>query len=1156
MGTGLTRARGSGWLISASAILMLVLVAPAAHAQFERGQISGVVKDATGAVLPGVTVTATNLQTRVPRSVVTDGTGFYTFPNLQPGRYELTAELEGFKKHVQSDVQLDAAGSLVLEFELETGALTEAITVTAESTPLQSDVAVRKTVESKDIEQMALNGRNPIGVAGLKAGVLGGSFNNYGFNNLGNGNFNINGSRPEENNITIDGATAIRTRSSGNIIGIQNVDAVQEVQVLTANYMPEFGRASGGQIRMVTKSGSNRYSGSASYYYRDDSLQANSWARNRSTNPAENSGPAPFDYKQYGYSFGGPMPLDVFKDKLFFFGAQEWVNFFQVQNSVITVPTEKMRNGDFSELLDPNNGYYSGARIIANPATGQPFAGNIIPQNMLSPNGMAFLRAFPAPTPGFRQGSNNASITSPNPQDQRKDNIRFDYRLDDRNQFTYRFSRYNWVAVDAFRGGMTFARTDWERPNRTMTASWTSQLSSTLINEATYTYSKDDVLINVFEEGGVYQRSKYGIDYPYVFQEKEIFDKVPTVSISGFQEIDGGPYPAFSAGPIHTVSNTTTWVKGRHTLKGGVQIEYSGEDDFDQINVNAIPGGTNNQNGRFEFRDSRGGGTTGTAIANAALGLYTNYAELGERNYTEWRALATDIFLQDSWKPTAALTIEGGFRWVFWPPWYSNTNNIANFDTRFYDVANEAVIDPSTGRIVSGPRYNGIVLPGDGFEGDAANSSLAQDPAVLALFRGEPRGFSETHYNAIEPRLGVAYKLNDRTVLRGSSGIFHNRVTLNDSSLLGGQPPFQPMVTIANGGADNPGGGTGASGLPFANTGQDPVFKHPTAYMWSVGVQREIPFGFTVDVSYVGRKGLYLPRERNVNQLLPGTIQANPVVNIAALRPYKGYGAIRLSENAARSIFNSLQISVDRRYSNGLKIGGAYTLSKSEDNGSDKRNVLWNTYDDTGFWGPSNYDRRHVLVVYYIYDLPFYRDQSTLMRNLLGGWQVSGASFFRTGTPFSVFQASTDVAGVGDPGFGQPWNLVGDPKANTNGKLSNGSTADQNFWFNPAAFAPPTPGAFGNAPRNLLYNPGEQQWDIAVFKNFNVGGTHRIQVRAEFFNFPNHPNLGGGPGNTMGVQTNALSGGLGYADPTSGNFGRVTAKNGQRDIQLSVRYQF
>ena len=290
-------------------------------------------------------------------------------------------------------------------------------------------------------------------MAGLKAGVIGGSFNNYGFNNLGNGGYNINGSRADENNITIDGATAIRTRSSGNIIGIQNVDAIQEVQVLTANYMPEYGRASGGQIRMVTKSGSNRYSGSASFFYRDDSLQANSWSRNRSTNSLENSGPAPFDYKQYGYSLrrsGAAGDVQGQAVLLRRAGVGELLPGADATRS--PCPPRLMRQGDFSELLDPNNGFSQRARVITNPLTGQPFPGNIIPANRLSANGLALLNAYPSPTPGFRQGSDNADLTSPNPQDQRKDNIRFDYRLNDSNQFTYRFSRYNWVAVDAFRG--------------------------------------------------------------------------------------------------------------------------------------------------------------------------------------------------------------------------------------------------------------------------------------------------------------------------------------------------------------------------------------------------------------------------------------------------------------------------------------------------------------------------------------------------------------------------------------------------------------------------------------------------------------------------------------------------------------------------------
>ncbi len=343
----------------------LAIAAPAA-AQLDRSRISGTIKDESGAVVPGVTVTATNLSTQTPTVVVTDGSGLYTFPSLTPGRYSVSAELSGFRKVVNDDVQLDAAGAINLDFTLTTGALTETVTVSGNA-PLQTDVAIRKTVEAKDIELLAFSGRNPIGVVGLKAGVNGGNFNSRGFGDLGNGGFNINGSRPDENNITIDGAVAIRTRSSGNIIGIQNVDAVQEVQVLTANYMPEYGRASGGQIRFITKSGSNRFTGTAGFYLRDETLQANSWARNRSTNPLDNQGPAPFDYKQYGYSFGGPIAWGDLRNKLFFFGAQEWVDFNQIQTNTATVPTARMRSGDFGELLDPANGFITGTRVISDP---------------------------------------------------------------------------------------------------------------------------------------------------------------------------------------------------------------------------------------------------------------------------------------------------------------------------------------------------------------------------------------------------------------------------------------------------------------------------------------------------------------------------------------------------------------------------------------------------------------------------------------------------------------------------------------------------------------------------------------------------------------------------------------------------------------------
>src|SRR5215207_1675313 len=381
---------------AAWALVLLVVSATSAFAQFDRGTVSGTIKDAQGGVVPGVTVTATSTQTQQARSTVTDGSGFYTFPNLQPGKYDISAELQGFKKETRAGVQVDAASALNLEFTLATGSLTEEVTVTSEATLLQTDVAVRKTVEAKDIEQLSFLGRNPIGVPALKAGVSGGSFNNAGGMSLTTGGFNINGSRSDENVIYVDGAIAVRTRSTGAIIGVQNADAVQEVQVLTANYMPEFGRASGGQIRFVTKSGSSRFTGNASIFYRDEALQANTWARNRSTVASENSGPAPFDYKQYGYSFGGPIPVGMFKDKLFFFGAQEWVDNFQIQTNAVTVPSEAMRRGDFSELLGANN-FFSSAQIIRDPLTGQPFPGNIIPTERLSHNGMAIMALYPLP---------------------------------------------------------------------------------------------------------------------------------------------------------------------------------------------------------------------------------------------------------------------------------------------------------------------------------------------------------------------------------------------------------------------------------------------------------------------------------------------------------------------------------------------------------------------------------------------------------------------------------------------------------------------------------------------------------------------------------------------------------------------------------------
>ena len=1135
--------------------LILMLLALPALAQFDRGQVSGFVRDEQGGVVPGATVKVTHQQTRLEHTYTTDNSGYYIAPALLPGVYEVAVELSGFKKFVKTSVKVDANSKVAVDATLSPGGMQEAVTVVGEATPLQANTGqVSRTIEAKQITELMLNGRNPINLAMLKPGVRAGAFNTFQPDSLTDGGFSINGSRGDENLVTIDGGIATRTRSAGSMIGTVNVDTVQEMQVLTASYLPEYGRTSGGQIRFVTKGGGRDFRADVFEFYRNPSLDANSWSRNASPLAEQNSKPADYTFHQFGYDIGGPIPgkFNANRDKLFFFWAQEWIHNPRTGTNTGTVPTAAMRNGDFSELLSPSNPFYGRAVVIRDPATGQPFPNNVIPSNRLSPNGLGLLNAYPLPTPGFQRGTANWIGTSPNPRDTRKDTLRLDFLPNNSNAISIRGSLFHWTSVDAFRGTFPLARTDWSRPNESVSLSWTSTLSPRFINEANFGFSRDRVYIEVFRETDVFQRSKYGISYPYIFPDSKLIpDKIPTISVAGLTEVDGGPYPAFSQGPIWTFSDNLTHIRGRHSLKAGVFVEYSGEDDMDQINVQAQPGDTNNQNGRFEFTDSRGAGA-GNAIANTALGLFTNYGEIGAKSRTSWRSLALDLFAQDSWKVRSNLTIEGGMRWSLWPPWHAQLNNIAMFNPAFYSSAAAAVIDPRTGAILGGDRFNGIVLPGDGFPSAAQGQiEAAGNPDYQRLFHGLPRGFSQTHYTTFEPRLGMAYQINPKTVVRLGGGIFHTRVLLNDSTLLGGNPPIQFKVGVTNGLVDQP-SGTQRLTFPFPMTMQDLEFKHPTAYDWSASFQRELPFDVAVDVTYVGRMGLHLQRERNINQLLPGTLQANPGVNVNALRPYRGFGIIRLSENAGRSIYHGLQIGLERRFRGGLGFGAAYTFSRLRDNATSKRDILFNAFNDSGFWGISDNDRTHVINFHYLYELPFWRNQDTVLKKILGGWQVSGVSYFQSGRPFSIWRGD-DIAGVGET-TPQPWNLVGDPQV-SNPQFSQGVNRDQNFWFNPAAFAAPSAGTFGNASRNLLRSPWYTNHDIALFKNVAIGGKRRLQLRAEFFNFLNHPNLGD-PNNSAGGGTTSSTNGGVSIDPRSASFGRVLLKTNERNVQLGIKFSF
>ena len=430
------------WVALCLSFLFCLVLQTTAFAQSDNAQISGFIKDPTGAAVPGASIVIKNEVSNYERTAKTNDTGYYIITALPPGSYTVTVEAGGFKKFQQTKKKLDPSIAATVDAELTLGEVTETIEVVASVSSVQSETAtVGKLIESSQIALMQLNGRNPVLLAGLKPGVRrGNSLSGLNFG-LTSGGFNINGGRSQDNLITYDGAVGIRTRSNGTSIGTADVDAVQEVQILTANYGAEYGRSAGGQIRIVTKSGTQDFHGTAYEFLRNSALDANSWSRNRTIgNTAVSSKPEAQRYNQFGYSASGPIPIPNYKNKLFWLWGQEWVRRRREDTSIITVPSLGMRQGDFSELLNPSNPFFGRTVVVNDPATGQPFAGNIIPSNRLSPNGLALLRAYPEPTPGFRQGTNNFVQARPTEDDQRKDTISVDWNPSERHQVRGRYS--------------------------------------------------------------------------------------------------------------------------------------------------------------------------------------------------------------------------------------------------------------------------------------------------------------------------------------------------------------------------------------------------------------------------------------------------------------------------------------------------------------------------------------------------------------------------------------------------------------------------------------------------------------------------------------------------------------------------------------------
>lgn len=967
---------------------------------------------------------------------------------------------------------------------------------------------------------------------------------------LDNG-LNIGGARSQESLITIDGAPAVRTRSNGTSVGVADVDSTSQVQILTNSYQPEYGRTSGGQVRIVPKSGTSSFHGAVYEYFRNTALNANTWQRKLPTNAASiRSKPPGFRYNQYGFNLNGPVyiPRVFNKDrtKLFFLVGQEYVRYNNDDTVFRRVPTALMRNGNFSELLSPNI-FYGGTNQIVSPTNGQPYANNVIAPSDLSANGLALLRAFP--DPNAAGATYNWVDSATEKQTQRKDTVVIDFIPYDAHRIRFTILNYNYTDYTPHYGNFNRNPRIFTRPNQIGVLHYDWTVSPSLVNELVVSAAADHVNIDIDRSSGFYDRTKYGITYPYLYSAstKTIPNKIPTVSLPNFDLLDGGPYPSRSGGMVYNLADNVTKVLGNHTLKAGFNFEYSGENNFDQITVSNTPGSTNNQNGKFTFTDLRGQSvpTTKIGVANAAEGLFDTYGEIGQRSYTLYRSTLYEGFVQDQWRAASNLVIEVGARYSIYNPYYAKWGNQSVFNQALYNPANAVTVNPVTDVVTGGDRYNGVVIPGNSFPSSAQGHV---DPAIISgfqgLFHGFSNGYSPTVKSNIQPRVGIAYQLHPTTVIRAGGGRYVQRLGVTDNVFTGGNSPFQPSSTVSFGQANSP-GGVGSNNFPFNYSSQAYNYPSPEAYNWNLTVEQELTGLGTVTLAYAGRRGIHLEELLNINQLQPGTklLPANKGVAADALRPYKGFSNINQATNGGASNYHSLQANLRRRLSKGLLFGFAYTWSKSMDFGSSNGTNLPNAFDKSIYYGPSDFDTRHVFVSNFVYNIDQFDHSSHLAgRALLGNWQFSGTLQAQTGRPLNVSNGS-DFAGVG-PGSGTQLYQHAGPIITTKAFAGQTGTA---LFFNTSAFSAPAPGTFApRESRNQIFGPGFQSYNAALNKTLHVIPAlenHTLVFRAEAFNLLNHPTADN-------PDTN----------PTSGTFGRSRTKGGtygaDRQFQFSLRYAF
>jgi hypothetical protein len=1072
-------------------------------------EISGQVEDTTGSVVPNVAVTVRNTDTGLTRTATSNQSGFYVVSNLPIGVYEISAQAPGFKKFNLTGVTLTVNSKLAVNVKLEVGAVSESVTVAADA--VQVDTAsgeVGRLVTGEQATQIQLNGRNFPQLLQLLPGVsttFSSGFSLFGGYGVNNSAQSINGSRTDTFSWNVDGADNKDNGGGGNNFVNVNPDAIAEFKVLTSNYSAEYGYSAGAVINMAIRSGTREFHGGAYEYLRNDAIQARAF--NATSKPE-------LRYNNFGWNLGGPIfipkKFNADRNKLFFFAAFDFKRLRQGAVNTWTVPAPEQINGNFSALPS--------SRWPKDPQTGAVFPNGVIPANRFSPNSVRLLKNYPAPN--FTGSGGNYVFTTVAPLNTNQYIVKGDYNISPRHQLSVHWLRDYYTSTQNLTQLILYDR---NIPGTNSSAQWTFVVSPTTVNVAQFSFTGNVIIQKI----GIvpnrlfitdFTRAGEGITYPMIYNAS---NAIPSISLSGYTGLTATPLNWNNFNRIFSWKDDFSKVIGNHNLKAGIMAMRSRKN---QDNVPAI-------NGAFAFNTSAAN-TTGNVVADAVLGNFYTYTEAGSFRQGWYRFTQIEPYVQDDWKVNGRLTLNLGLRWAYMQPQYSALQNTTAFLPQYYDPAKAVRINPSTGAIIpgSGDPYNGLVLGGSGFPKAAIGRIPGiDDPAVKALFHNLPYGTAYTDWGTWAPRFGFAYDLTGRqtTVLRGGYGIFYERIEGNFIFSAVNNPPFIQQVQIFNGNVENPSGGSLQNFPSTINNSHYLDMKVPRTMNWSLGVQHKITKDTMIDVAYVGSSGANLSAQLDINQLLPGTLQANPGVNVNALRPYPGYADIYEYTTGANFIYNSLQVQFKKQFSGGGLFNVAYTWSKARTDANAYNYQPMNSYNLRGDWGPASYNRNQILVISYVYPLPFWRTGSEWYKKALGGWQLSGVTTLQTGLPFNVV-VQGDPAGIGLSNNQRP-NVTGDVYAHT----------IRTQWLNPAQFSVPAAGTFGNLGAFALYYPFFNNWDASVQKSFRLTERIRTDFRAEFFDFPNH------------LSYTAVSSTVG-----SSNFGQVTGATDPRTMEFALRLSF